>query len=78
MGELDTVIPILAKFTEDVTSKNITERWRNFKTSWARLTAQRGQWNLPEFDLMVPATQLAGAVAIIRGYALALPPDPPK
>lgn len=73
IGSLEHVIPIFAKFKEDVPSKNITELWPIFIKSWNKLKESRPQWTDPGFDLRFHAIQLAGAVARIRGYAHGLP-----
>lgn len=43
IGSLEHVIPIFAKFKEDVPSKNITELWPIFIKSWNKLKESRPQ-----------------------------------
>jgi hypothetical protein len=73
---LDSVIPLLAKFTQDVPSKNITAGWPELKELWTSLKDNRPKWTDLEF-LTGRVRQLLGVVVRIRGYALALPPNPP-
>jgi hypothetical protein len=82
---LDSVVAVLAEFEADGSAKQITTRWPGFKQQWEALKEKRDNWN--NYDpldreekltiLQFGGMQLAGEVAITRGYALALPHSPP-
>jgi hypothetical protein len=78
--EINAVMPIFAKFRDDVNCKNLVARWPEVNKYWLSMQeAQRTKFNEPTYPEYVEfnSVQLAGKVAIIAGYATTLPHDPP-